>query len=267
MRIYLKTFSGNKIKLNVDPNMTLNSLKKLIEYKEGIPIKEQSLVYKQKTLGIESFKVIKEKKYYERENSKETTEYIITHPRIRKYEEYENKYNGNITLTNLKIHEDSLIYLILPLNGGNLGGFYYVDIEKVKSKNLLFSNEAPNWRRVIQGLNLFGICENDECKCFKKEVIHNVGFPYKKFSITENLTNIKCPICNNIIISNTCGFWNCEYQFIGDKIEKGKLIHIDTNPKLVEDEFEYFQPSNSNGVLWTKLDIYVIEKQKIKYNC
>ena len=70
-------------------------------------------------------------------------------------------------------------------------------------------------------LNIFGICQNDQCKAFNEEVIHMVGIDLK-FNLNENIENIKCPICEEIIMPKTCGFWNCEYQFIGDKIEKGK---------------------------------------------
>ena len=73
-------------------------------------------------------------------------------------------------------------------------------------------------------------------------------------------------MCNGIVIPETCGFWKCEYQFDGDKIEEGQLKHIDTKSKeTIGDNFEYFTPNENGSCLWTNLNIYVIEKQEMKY--
>jgi len=78
--------------------------------------------------------------------------------------------------------------------------------------------------------------------------------------------NIKCPMCDKIIIPKTCGFWKCEYQFIGDKIEEGDLKHVDTKCKETKDDnFEYYNPYENKSAIWTNLNIYVIEKQDMKY--
>ena len=58
----------------------------------------------------------------------------------------------------------------------------------------------------------------------------------------------------------------CEYQFVWDKIEDGKLKHVDTKCKETKDNnFEYYNPNENGSSLWTNLNIYVIEKQQIKY--
>ena len=55
-------------------------------------------------------------------------------------------------------------------------------------------------------------------------------------------------------------------MWIGKKIEKGKLIEFDSKPKETKDDkFEYFDPSDNGMATWTELIIYVIPKQKIKY--
>ena len=145
----------------------------------------------------------------------------------------------------------------------------FVDVSKGKIQNLEFSKSAPKWRKVQEGLNIFGICCNPQCKAYKKEVIFIPHLEEDKhiFNLNDNITNILCPICHLIIKIKTCGFWKCEYQFIGAKIEKGKLENFDSGPKETKDnEFEYFDPSGNGNVTWTKLIIYVIPKQKIKYN-
>ena len=75
----------------------------------------------------------------------------------------------------------------------------------------------------------------------KKEVVfHGIekGIINEKFNLQENIENIKYPICKGIIFPKTRGFWNCEYQFIGDKIVGGKKVHLDTKCKETNgDEF------------------------------
>lgn len=86
------------------------------------------------------------------------------------------------------------------------------------------------------------------------------------FNLNEEILNIKCPICKKIIRPKTCGFWQCEYQFQGRKIEDGELKSFDTKPKeTCEDKFEYFDPFGNGEVQWIDLNIYVLPKQKIKY--
>ena len=142
----------------------------------------------------------------------------------------------------------------------------FANVEKNKIKELKFSKSAPSWRAAEEGLNIFGICDNNKCKAFKKEVVYIPQMEEHKFDIIENITNIICPECKRIISPKTCGFWKCEYQFKGKKIEKGLLREFDSKPKETKDnKFEYFDPSNNGIVRWTELIIYVLPKQKIKY--
>ena len=177
---------------------------------------------------------------------------ILRNKRINKYD-----INGIFTLS----FYSSIIGGEIPID--------FVDVSKGKIQNLEFSKSAPKWRKVQEGLNIFGICCNPQCKAYKKEVIFIPHLEEDKhiFNLNDNITNILCPICHLIIKIKTCGFWKCEYQFIGAKIEKGKLENFDSGPKETKDnEFEYFDPSGNGNVTWTKLIIYVIPKQKIKYN-
>ena len=162
---------------------------------------------------------------------------------------------------------ESTIHLVLRLRGGGVGApFDFVDVEKEVIKNLSISDSAPEWRNVEWGLNIFGICKNSNCQAFDEEVAHRVGITHKKFNIQENIQNIKCPMCNELISPKTCGFWKCEYQFEGTKIENGELKHIDTKCKETKgNNFEYFNPYENGSALWTNLNIYVLERQKIKY--
>ena len=180
-----------------------------------------------------------------------------------------NYYNTPLKSETIKNDENFFKIIELCFYKTMTGGgpsIDFVDVGKGKTKELFYSKSAPSWRTAREGLNIFGICENDECKAHLKEVVHIPEMKEHKFNVNENLTSILCPECGGIIKVKTCGFWKCEYQFKGKKIEKGKLIEFDSKPKETKDDkFEYFDPSDNGMATWTELIIYVIPKQKIKY--
>ena len=144
----------------------------------------------------------------------------------------------------------------------------FVNVEKGIVKELYLGKDAPEWRIVKIGLNILGQCNNKECEAFKKEVIFSTYLPKKGliFNLNKEATNINCPICKKVIRPKTCGFWKCEYQFEGQKIEEGEVKSFNSEPKeTFEDKFEYFDPFENGEVQWLELNIYVLPKQKIKY--
>ena len=167
-------------------------------------------------------------------------------------------------------------YFIQLIECGEMKGgapsMKFADISKEKIKYLKFSKDAPKYRRATVGLNIFGTCQNKKCEAYKKEVVYipeNMTLEdnkYFKFYLNEEIENMKCPICHKIIKSKTVGFYKCEYQIIGTKIEDGDKIEYDSKPKETENgKFEYFDPEENGEVQWTKLIIYVLPKQKMKY--
>ena len=64
--------------------------------------------------------------------------------------------------------------------GISVGGLDFVDVDKLtKTKNLFFSKNAPKWRKVSKGLNLFGKCINKKCQAYDNEVVFKVGINIK----------------------------------------------------------------------------------------
>ena len=143
----------------------------------------------------------------------------------------------------------------------------FVDVSSGKIKKLEFSNKAPIWRRVSKGLNIFGICNNSKCKAWKKEVVYtNELEEILIFILNNEILNIKCPICSKIIKPKTCGFWKCEYQFVGKKIEEGEVKFFDSKTRETNGEdFEYFDAFENGETQWAELTIYVLPKQEMKY--
>ena len=250
MKIFINTLTGERLTYDVEPNDTIENLKDKIQNEYYI-------------------------KVYKREKPNETPKEIIDNPKMiniggpppdqQRIIFAGKQLEDDRTLASYNIQNESTLHLVLRLRGGGFIPMTFVDVEKGVIQKLEFSNSAPKWRSVTQGLNLFGICKNVECNAYNNEVIFKVGIN-KKYNLQENVLNIKCPMCNGIIVPKTCGFWNCEYQFLGDKIEGGTLKHVDTQYKETkDDDFEYFNPYDNDSALWTNLTIYTIGKQKVKF--
>ena len=68
--------------------------------------------------------------------------------------------------------------------------------------------------------------------------------------------------------NKTCGFWRCEYQFVGTyyDYEEAKNVVYNSKPhETSKDEFEYFDPDENGSKKWDELLIFVLPRQKIKY--
>ena len=184
-------------------------------------------------------------------------------------------FNGdNLNNNSKKIKDILALNSIIDFQHPSLIGgleFIFTDVSKEKIKNLKFSKTAPVWRKVKEGLNIFGFCPDKGCITNKKEVVYipkamDIKDNHFMFNIIEERENMLCPICKTIIKAKTIGFYKCEYQIIGRKIENGKLIEYDSKPKETKDDnFEYFSPDENGEVEWTKLFVYILPKQKIKY--
>ena len=156
---------------------------------------------------------------------------------------------------------------------GFFDGFLFLDPSKAKIRKLEILTKAPKWRYISEGLNIFGICINKDCEAYKKEVIYraleNHGpLPEKGivFNMIKNRNKIKCPICNRIFDPITCGFYKCEYQFIGKKNEDGVEEDYDSKTRETKgDDMEYYEPNKGKKAKWFKLKIFVLPFQKIKY--
>ena len=178
----------------------------------------------------------------------------------------ESDFNENIE----KFFMDNCIVTVV--DGNNIIGagpplLDFVDVSSGKIKKLVFSDKAPIWRKVSKGLNIFGICNNSKCKAWKKEVVYTNKLEEKLIFILNNeILNIKCPICSKIIKPKTCGFWECEYQFVGNKIVEGEVKLFDSKTRETNGgDFEYFDAFENGETQWVELTIYVLPKQEMKY--
>ena len=70
----------------------------------------------------------------------------------------------------LNVQNNYYLRFGIQIRGGGCS-FEFVDFDNGKTKRLTFSKNAPKWRMVTEGLNLFGLCINRNCVAFNKEVV------------------------------------------------------------------------------------------------
>ena len=121
----------------------------------------------------------------------ETLEYLIERGVYEKYPNIE-KINGYRVYKVDEIKNGDKLYLDIPLRGAGGPLIEFADVDKMsKTKKLKFSKNAAKWRKVSQGLNLFGKCINKKCEAYGNEVIFIAGINVK-FDINLKAKEIVC---------------------------------------------------------------------------
>ena len=116
-----------------------------------------------------------------------------------------SQLNDSQLLKDYDIRDGSTIHLVLRLRGGGFAESFTFNGLNNQVK-VQFSDKAPSWRIVKQGISWIGNCNNSTCPIFRKEVISNSGFGV--FEVTTKIRACLCPMCNNILINvNNCGFF------------------------------------------------------------
>ncbi|KAH7821954.1 putative polyubiquitin [Monocercomonoides exilis] len=113
-------------------------------------------------------------------------------------------------LEDFGIGPESTVHLLPTSRGGMSGpGLAFVDVTKTDALvEISFSNTAPPWRVVGSGISVEGICENEGCPAFKKQVICRWGM--KKFDLHGSKPF--CPCCLEQIVPLKPGFYDCRWR-------------------------------------------------------
>ena len=168
--------------------------------------------------------------------------------------------NPEITVAEAGLHDFAIIYV--QHTGGMSGGGYsmmFTDTSKNKTREIKFSKDAPSYRGITKGINIFGICNFKKCKAYKEEVVVNVK--KKKLDLIKERDELFCPECEATIIPKTVGFYLCKFVIYGKKLENGKVESFRNKEDEAnnKDSVKYFDPELNGEVMVTELVFEVLE--------
>ena len=170
------------------------------------------------------------------------------------------KLFSNLTVLEAGLNNYAVIYA--QTTGNISGGDYsmiFTDLSKNKTSEIRCSKTAPSYRKIIKGINIFGICNFKKCKAYKKEVVSNVK--KKKLDLIKERDELFCPECEATIIPKTVGFYLCKFLIYGKKLENGKeksFRNKEDEANKVE-SMKYFDPGLNGEVMVTELVFEVLE--------
>ena len=169
--------------------------------------------------------------------------------------------NESLTVAEVGLTNHSNIFIVATKRIKAAGGLpmLFSDVSKNKTKELTFSKKAPSYRKVIKGINIFGICTFKKCRAYQKEVV--VRIKKKKFDFVEERNDLFCPECEALIVPKTVGFYLCKFIIYGKKLENGQEQEFSNKSDEAsnKDTLKYFDPELSGNVMITQL-IFEVEK-------
>lgn len=135
----------------------------------------------------------------------------------------------NLTLDESHIKNGDEIIICKPdfNRGGGPDEFANLSKEFIRKDEVLSSDSknVPDWRIVGPGINLYGICEQENCVANGKQVIMHV-YSNEFDVIKESFMGI-CPMCHKHFDLDTCSFFMCDYKTEGTYFDKKKDEWVD----------------------------------------
>ena len=164
------------------------------------------------------------------------------------------------TFSEIGINKDcSLFFNTQGISGG--GGSEYntfanLSDEFIKRLDVSDDDNIPDWRTVGKGINLHGICLNQNCVANGKQVINHIDA--KEYNITDEGFMGICPMCGKHFDLDTCSFYKCDYKVIGTYFDKFDDKWVDLPDKI--------QKTNGGKVFYYDYTKNVRGKEgKVKY--
>lgn len=171
------------------------------------------------------------------------------------------KLDPKLRLNQIKINNNNKIYKFIVHKEGNITGgnfsMLFTDISKQIYEEHYFSDKAPSYRIVCQGINIYGICKVKKCLANKKEVVVPLR-KIKKFNLIQQKEDLECPECGGNIIPKTLGFFLCKYKVKMKKYENGEIKSFEfegESPK--KDCIQYYNPDKNGETTIVELIIEI----------
>lgn len=124
-----------------------------------------------------------------------------------------------------------------------------------------FSDDAPDYRTVSKGLNIWGNCRNKRCEVFNNIVI--VPLRKCKIDLGENIFDLElpCPVCENNVRPITAGFYMCRYKIYGKIIKEEKEVSIPEINEVANNQnsCSFYSPDTNEMAKYTQLVFEIIE--------
>ena len=144
------------------------------------------------------------------------------------------------------------------LTGGGGFSLKFTDLSKQVHQDCYFTNNAPNYRNVGQGINIFGDCKCENCIAYNKEVIVPLE-NNPRIDLVRERGNLKCPMCKGLIEPKTLGFFLCEYNIRGKNFENGIIKPFDFKGIASNNNsFQYYDPVKNGETIVIELIIEII---------
>ena len=160
----------------------------------------------------------------------------------------------------IKLNQINISWIDAHNEKNIIGGTYglnFTDVSKDVHEEHYFSDKAPSYRIVTQGINIYGICKGKKCAAYKKEVVVPLK-NIKKFDLMKEKDDLECPECGGIIIPKTLGFHLCEYKIEGTKFIDNKGENFEIKGKAEnKNSIQYFNPDKNGETMIVKLVIEI----------
>ena len=172
-------------------------------------------------------------------------------------------YNGGKLNPKMKLNQINSDLIKVYKEGENRGGgqfsIKFTDMSKKKTEEQYFSDKAPSYRLISQGINIYGICKFKKCIAYEKEVICPLK-NIKRFDLIKEKDDLLCPKCEAIISPKTIGFYRCEYRIKGTKYFNKEVKDFQFEGKAEnKNSIQYYNPDKNGEIILTELIIEIIK--------
>lgn len=169
--------------------------------------------------------------------------------------------NPDLTLAEAGVINGANVFVVTDCGVKGAGmAISFTDVSKNITREIQFSPDAPSYRRVSKGINIYGACKNPQCRA------HNDGGVYvmikeKKLDLIKNKDKLLCPECKVPINPESVAFYLCRYTIYGKKIEDDRIVSFRNPPgeATSKNSVSFFDQDLNGKTMFSQLVFEVLE--------